>query len=46
MAVAVDILRTFSVSTQVLFFTCHDHHAERLEGEGNHVMPPADTRGA
>ena len=46
MAVAVEILRTFSVSTQVLFFTCHDHHAERLEGEGNHVMPPADTRGA
>jgi hypothetical protein len=46
MAVAVEILRTFSASTQVLFFTCHDHHAERLEGEGNHVMPRADTRGA
>jgi len=31
MAVAADILRSFSASTQVLFFTCHDHHAERLE---------------
>jgi DNA repair exonuclease SbcCD ATPase subunit len=31
MAVAADVLRTFSASTQVLFFTCHDHHAERLE---------------
>jgi DNA repair exonuclease SbcCD ATPase subunit len=30
MAVAADVLRTFSASTQVLFFTCHDHHAARL----------------
>jgi DNA repair exonuclease SbcCD ATPase subunit len=30
MAVAADVVRTFSASTQVLFFTCHDHHAERL----------------
>ena len=35
MAVATDVLRTFSASTQVLFFTCHDHHAERLEGAGD-----------
>ena len=35
MAVAANILRTFSASTQVLFFTCHDHHAERLEGAGD-----------
>ena len=33
MAIAAEVLRAFSVSTQVLFFTCHDHHAERLEGE-------------
>ena len=30
MAVAADLLRTFSATTQVLFFTCHDHHAARL----------------
>lgn len=34
MAVAADVLRTFSADTQVLFFTCHDHHAERLERRG------------
>jgi DNA repair exonuclease SbcCD ATPase subunit len=34
MAVAADVLRAFSTSTQVLFFTCHDHQAERLEGDG------------
>ncbi|MFM7242614.1 MAG: AAA family ATPase [Planctomycetaceae bacterium] len=34
MAVAADVLRTFSATTQVLFFTCHDHHAEQLEGHG------------
>jgi hypothetical protein len=33
MAVAADVLRAFSATTQVLFFTCHDHHAERLEGD-------------
>lgn len=32
MAVAAEVLRAFSATTQVLFFTCHDHHAERLEG--------------
>ena len=32
MAVAADVLRAFSATTQVLFFTCHDHQAERLEG--------------
>jgi DNA repair exonuclease SbcCD ATPase subunit len=32
MAVAAEVLRTFSATTQVLFFTCHDHHAARLEG--------------
>jgi uncharacterized protein YhaN len=31
MAVAADVLRTFSAGTQLLFFTCHDHHAERLK---------------
>jgi DNA repair exonuclease SbcCD ATPase subunit len=31
MAVAADLLRTFSASTQVVFFTCHDHHAAMLE---------------
>lgn len=31
MAVAADVLRMFSGTTQVLFFTCHDHHAARLE---------------
>jgi len=31
MAVAADVVRTFSVSTQVLFFTCHDQQAARLE---------------
>lgn len=37
MAVAADVLRAFSAGTQVLFFTCHDHHAERLEGDGAHT---------
>jgi hypothetical protein len=31
MAVAADVVRTFSASTQVLFFTCHDQQAARLE---------------
>lgn len=30
MAVAADMLRGFSETTQVVFFTCHDHHAARL----------------
>ena len=34
MAVAAEVLRAFSATTQVLFFTCHDHHAARLEGNG------------
>jgi DNA repair exonuclease SbcCD ATPase subunit len=33
MAVAADVVRTFSASTQVLFFTCHDQQAGRLEGQ-------------
>ena len=37
MAVAADVLRAFSAGTQVLFFTCHDHHAERLEADGAHT---------
>ncbi|MBL7193928.1 MAG: AAA family ATPase [Pirellulales bacterium] len=41
MAIAADVLRAFSATTQVLFFTCHDHQAARLEGEG--VLPaPGD----
>ncbi len=35
MAVAADVLRAFSENTQVLFFTCHDHHAARLERKGS-----------
>jgi DNA repair exonuclease SbcCD ATPase subunit len=35
MAVAADVVRTFSASTQVLFFTCHDQQAQRLEDEGD-----------
>jgi exonuclease SbcC len=31
MAEAADILRTFSERSQVIFFTCHDHHAARLQ---------------
>ena len=31
MGIAVDILREFSKRTQVIFFTCHDHHAARLQ---------------
>jgi exonuclease SbcC len=30
MAVAVGLLREFSARWQVIFFTCHDHHAARL----------------
>jgi DNA repair exonuclease SbcCD ATPase subunit len=30
MAIAADILREFSERAQVIFFTCHDHHAARL----------------
>jgi len=33
MAVAADVLRRFSATAQVLFFTCHDHHAERLRAD-------------
>jgi DNA repair exonuclease SbcCD ATPase subunit len=33
MAVAADVVRGFSADTQVLFFTCHDRQAERLEGK-------------
>lgn len=32
MASAADAVRGFSGTTQVLFFTCHDQQAERLEG--------------
>ena len=31
MAEAADILRKFSERSQVIFFTCHDHHAARLQ---------------
>ncbi len=31
MSVAADILRQFAAHSQVIYFTCHDHHAERLE---------------
>lgn len=34
MAAAADIVREFSEHVQVIFFTCHDHHAERL-GRGD-----------
>ena len=30
MGIAADILREFSERVQVIFFTCHDHHAQRL----------------
>ena len=33
MAVAAEVLRAFSADTQVLFFTCHDHQAARLEAD-------------
>lgn len=32
MAEAVAILRAFSEQSQVIYFTCHDVHAERLQG--------------
>jgi len=35
MAVAAEVLRTFSAGTQVVFFTCHEHHAARLERKGS-----------
>jgi hypothetical protein len=41
MAVAADVLRAFSATTQVLFFTCHDQQAARLEG----VEAQPDQRG-
>lgn len=41
MAVAADVLRGFSATTQVLFFTCHDHHAARLEGDEAQIDNPA-----
>jgi uncharacterized protein YhaN len=31
MSAAADILRRFAARSQVIYFTCHDHHAERLE---------------
>jgi DNA repair exonuclease SbcCD ATPase subunit len=42
MAVAAAVLHAFSADTQVLFFTCHDHHAEQLEGGGADVVLPVD----
>jgi DNA repair exonuclease SbcCD ATPase subunit len=36
-AIAADVLRAFSASTQVLFFTCHDQQAERLERATAHT---------
>jgi hypothetical protein len=33
MAVAASIVREFSDKAQVIVFTCHDHHAARLEAE-------------
>jgi DNA repair exonuclease SbcCD ATPase subunit len=33
MAVAAGIVREFTDHAQVIVFTCHDHHAARLEGE-------------
>jgi uncharacterized protein YhaN len=32
MAEATAILRAFAERSQVIFFTCHDEHAARLEG--------------
>jgi uncharacterized protein YhaN len=34
MRVAADILRQFARRSQVIYFTCHDHHAESLESPG------------
>jgi len=31
MSAAADILRRFAARSQVIYFTCHDHHADRLE---------------
>lgn len=42
MAVAADIVREFSAKAQVIFFTCHDHHAERLGRSGAAAGPGAD----
>jgi DNA repair protein SbcC/Rad50 len=40
MGVAADILRGFSARSQVIFFTCHDHHAERLRAGNSGVLSP------
>jgi len=42
MAEAADILRTFSEWSQVIFFTCHDEHAARLERAAG---PPVELAG-
>lgn len=37
MAVAADIIRQFSKRSQVIYFTCHDHHAEALSSPADHA---------
>lgn len=41
MAAAAEVLRAFSARTQVLFFTCHDHHADQLKGGEDSPATPA-----
>ncbi len=35
MAVAAEIIRQFASHSQVIYFTCHDHHAEALSSPAN-----------
>ncbi|MFM9196155.1 MAG: ATP-binding protein, partial [Planctomycetia bacterium] len=41
MHAAVDILRSFAERVQVIFFTCHDHHAARLAGTAGPLQDTA-----
>ncbi|MFM8733676.1 MAG: ATP-binding protein [Pirellulales bacterium] len=44
MQAACDVLRDFSARTQVLFFTCHDHHAARLQQPAATAQVPQNVR--
>lgn len=48
MSQAAGIIRSFAERSQVIFFTCHDHHAAQLQGtgDGSYALPPNSGRRA
>jgi uncharacterized protein YhaN len=39
MVAATAVLREFATRSQVIFFTCHDHHAAELAGTNGVEQP-------